>query len=199
MKRNLIIVALLFCIVLSSCIKTEVRPAKLKMQVIDAQGYTVYGASVYLYETSNDFYKDVNVVAQGTTDANGYVYFTDLSSRIGYYFYVQDGCQDNFNNVNHLSYTLEPNTVNAIAPIVVSSVGKIVVQSSSAYPYKILVDGQVYLDNLPAMKSATFYEMPAGTHTVKVIQLSGYIGLPNIEIFNNVTVECGATTIVNFP
>ena len=49
------------------------------------------------------------------------------------------------------------------------------------------------------MKSATFYEMPAGTHTVEVIQFSGYIGLPNDEIFNNVTVKCGASTIVSFP
>ena len=199
MKRNLIIITLLFCTALSSCIKTEVIPTQLKMQVIDGQGYTVPGASVYLYATNNDFYKDINVVAKGTTDANGYIYFTNLSTQVDYYFYVQDGCQDNFNNVNHLSYTLEPNTVNAIEPVVVSSVGNIVVQSSSSYPYKILIDGQVYLDNLPAMKSATFYEMPAGTHTVEVIQFSGYIGLPNDEIFNNVTVKCGASTIVSFP
>ena len=128
---------------------------------------------MFLYESKADFEADVNVVAKGTTDANGLIYFSNVSTQINYYFYVQDACQDNFNDINHLSYTLEPNAVNAIEPIIISSVGNIVVQSNSFYPFKVLVDGQVAVSNLPAMTKTTLYEIPAGTHTVEVIQLSG--------------------------
>ena len=199
MKRNIFLIVVLICIGLSSCTKIEVVPTQLKMQVINEQGYSVSGANVYLYANQTDFYKDKNVVASGLTDANGFVYFTNLSPQYNYYFYVQDGCLDNFNNIIHVPYSLEPNAVNSIQPVLISSVGSIKVQNNSIFPFKILVDSEVYLDNLPAMSNTTFYEIPAGTHTVEVIQLSGYVGLPIDEIFNNVTVKCGATTVISFP
>ena len=198
MKKIYSVVILSLVVLFNSCIKVDVTPTQLKMQVIDNQGYVAPGATVYLYQTESDFVSGNNLVTKGTTDANGYIYFTNLSTQIDYYFFVQYGCQDNYNNFNHLSSYLDANAVNSIGQVAVSSVGSIKVISNSFYPFKVLVDNQIYVSSLASNTNATFDEMPAGTHTVEVIQLSGYTGLPKDLIFP-ITVKCGATTVVSFP
>lgn len=182
-----------------SCIKTIDTPAPTSMQILvqDNLGYPLPGASVTLFGSESDFYNNVNPIATSYTDANGYLYFTNLSPII-YYYYVQYGCKDNFNGNTHLYEPLVPYSLNTYSPITLSSVGQIKVESNSFYPYQVLLDGVVVVNNLPSQSTATINEIPAGNHSLEVIQLSGYNGSPNYEFFN-VVVTCGDRTIVTFP
>ena len=132
---------------LNSCIKTSTAPTELKIQVVDNQGYPFPNATVYMYETKSDFLNNKNIVLKTTTDANGYLYVTDLSP-LAYYLYVVSDCYDDFNTNYQLPYALLPNTLNVYDPIVLSSVGQIVVQSNSNYPYQIELDGNIVSSSL---------------------------------------------------
>ena len=182
---------------LNSCIKTSTAPTELKIQVVDNQGYPFPNATVYMYETKSDFLNNKNIVLKTTTDANGYLYVTDLSP-LAYYLYVVSDCYDDFNTNYQLPYALLPNTLNVYDPIVLSSVGQIVVQSNSNYPYQIELDGNIVSSSLASGQYITIHEVPAGNHTVRVIQLSGYYPVPLDESFS-VNVTCGNTSQVLFP
>jgi len=184
---------------LQSCIKTIDTPAPTSMKILvqDNQGYPLPGASVTLFGSESDFYNNINPLGSFVTDANGYLYITNLSPVI-YYYYIQYGCLDNFNGNTHLYDPLVPYCVNTYSPITLSPVGQIKVESNSYYPYQVLLDGVVVVNSLPAQSTATINEISAGNHSIEVVQLSGYNGNPNYEYFN-VVVTCGDQSIVNFP
>mgnify|MGYP002777954061 CR=1 FL=1 len=91
MKINHITFAFCAFILLSSfqLIKTS-----LNVTVRDETGNTVAGASVFLYEKQEDYEKEVNPVALGTTDAKGYVKIKDLKN-IPYFVIVRKDDKDN--------------------------------------------------------------------------------------------------------
>ena len=57
------------------------------------------------------------------------------------------------------------------------------------------LDGAVVLSSLQGSIASKIDEVPAGEHTIEVVQLNG----PNDIIISNVDVVCGTTTVVNFP
>jgi hypothetical protein len=66
----------------------------LNVTVRDENGNTVEAATVQLFENEDDYTKEQNVAAQGTTDAKGYVKIKDLKS-IPYFVIVRKGDKDN--------------------------------------------------------------------------------------------------------
>lgn len=66
----------------------------LHITVRDELGNIVEGASVQLFETEDDYLKEENVAAEGTTDKNGIVRLKDLKP-LAYYVIVRQGDKDN--------------------------------------------------------------------------------------------------------
>ena len=66
----------------------------LHITVRDDLGNIVEGANVQLFEAEEDYLKEVNVAAEGTTDKNGIVKFKDLKA-ISYYVIVRKDDKDN--------------------------------------------------------------------------------------------------------
>jgi len=193
---QLLLLSLIICS-FNACIKTTYYPTELKVRVEDAQGLPFSYATVYLYETKSDYLNNTNIVLKTTTDANGYLYVTDLSP-VAYYYYIESECYDNFNTSNRLPSALLPNTLNVYDPIVLTSVGQILVQNNANYPYEIDLDGTVVCSNLPAGQNVTIHEVPTGRHSISIYHLSNYDLFPyDGSITANVT--CGATTNVPFP
>lgn len=169
-------------------------PTQLKIKVVDDGGNPIAGASVTLYRSKADFINNTNPVATTVTDAHGYMFFSNLSP-ISYYYYIQDDCLDNYNGNTHLSEALSPNVLNTYDPITISSVGIIKLINNSSDPYEVKLDGAVVLSSLQGSIASKIDEVPAGAHTIEVVQLNG----PNDIIISNVDVICGTTTVVNFP
>ena len=66
----------------------------LTLTVRDEVGNLVEGASVKLFETKDDYLKEVNVAAETTTDAKGIAKFKGLKP-VAYYIIVRKGDKDN--------------------------------------------------------------------------------------------------------
>ena len=66
----------------------------LTLTVRDEVGNLVEGASVKLFETKDDYLKEVNVAAETTSDAKGIAKFKGLKP-IAYYIIVRKGDKDN--------------------------------------------------------------------------------------------------------
>jgi hypothetical protein len=66
----------------------------LHITVRDDLGNIVEGATVQLFETEDDYNKEENVVAEGTTDKYGIVKFKDLKA-IAYYVIIRKDDKDN--------------------------------------------------------------------------------------------------------
>lgn len=198
MKRILQIMLLAiiaFCF--NSCIKTANTPTDLKVRVIDEQGLPFQNAVVYLYETQYDYLHNTNLVLKTNTDNNGYLYVTDLAP-VAYYYFIESDCYDNYNTTQQLPTALIPNTLNVYEPIVLSSVGQLLIQNNTFYPYGIYLDGAVVCSTLPAGQNVTIHEVPTGRHIVRIAHQSVYDTNP-LDGSNTYTVSCGATTTVTFP
>lgn len=66
----------------------------LHITVRDELGNIVEDATVQLFETEDDYLKEENIVAEGTTDKNGIVKLKDLKA-IAYYVIVRKDDKDN--------------------------------------------------------------------------------------------------------
>ncbi|MDR1793430.1 MAG: hypothetical protein LBR36_08360 [Bacteroidales bacterium] len=75
--------------------------------------------------------------------------------------------------------------------------GSIKVVSTSSNPYEIYLDG-VYKFDLAGGANRTISNVSTGTHTVRVLQISGYILYPTDKTYN-VTVQSGYIHTVTFP
>jgi hypothetical protein len=79
------------------CITLAFRPpfkTSLTLTVRDEIGNVVEGASVKLFETKDDYLKEVNVAAETTTDAKGIAKFKGLKP-VAYFIIVRKGDKDN--------------------------------------------------------------------------------------------------------
>lgn len=191
------IIVCTFFLFFSSCIKTSTIPTQLQIQVVDEQGYAISGAKVSLYKSEQDFLNDKNLIGTTYTDENGYLYFSNLSP-IVYYYYVQSGCKDNFNTTYYLSQPLTANKLNEFSFITLKVSGKISVANSSQFPYDVYVDNILKYSSQPANTTLDITEVSGGSHTVKVIQVSGYSTIPINETFT-VNVSCGVSPTVTYP
>lgn len=72
----------------------QIIKTTLHITVRDDLGNTVEGATVQLFETEDDYLKETNIAAEGTTDKNGIVKLKDLKA-ISYFVIVRKDDKDN--------------------------------------------------------------------------------------------------------
>ena len=178
---------------------TVYNPTQLKFQVINTSGTPQVGATVTLYNNVTDYNNKTNPVITSTTDASGYFLASRLSS-VAYYYRITNGCLDNYgsSSTHNLSTALTLHTLNSYNAIVINGKGSIYLSSTSSNPYEVWVDGNVQLSSMAGGSNYTINEVPLGNHSVRVLQLSGYIFTATDETFT-ATVTCGSTTTVTFP
>ena len=178
---------------------TVYNPTQLKFQVINTSGTPQVGATVTLYNNVTDYNNKTNPVISSTTDASGYFLASRIPS-VAYYYRITNGCLDNYgsSSTNHLSTALTLHTLNSYNAIVINGKGSVYLSSTSTNPYEVWLDGNVQLSSMSGGSTYTINEVPVGSHSVRVLQLSGYILTATDETFT-VNVTCGNTSTVTFP
>jgi hypothetical protein len=199
MKKRYLSFALLVFIL--SCSKTGIQPTSLQITVRDNTGNIASGASVYLFASNTDLN---NYVESGnsssslgvqTTDLSGNVTFTNLTGT-QYYFYATSGCENNVNGTTGIS-TLIPNTKNLIN-CSIESTGTLKLVSTSSNPYEVYVNGVIAISSMAGGTTQYVIDVPTGSYSIQVIQLSGYLVTPTNETFTG-NVTCGSTLVTTFP
>ena len=179
---------------------TVFNPTQLKFQVINTSGTPQVGATVTLYNNVTDYNNKTNPVLSSITDASGYFLGSRLPS-VAYYYRITNGCLDNYgsSSTNRISTALTLHTLNSYNAIVINGKGSIYLTSTSTNPYEVWVDGNVQYSSMAGGSTHTINEVPLGSHTVRVLQLSGnYVFPPTDETFT-VNITCGNTSNVTFP
>jgi hypothetical protein len=82
-------------ILLVAMLSFQLIKTQLHITVRDDLGNTVAGSTVRLFEKEDDYNKEENAVAEGTTDEKGIVKFKDLND-ISYFVLVEKGDKNNF-------------------------------------------------------------------------------------------------------
>jgi hypothetical protein len=88
----------------------------LHITVRDELGNITEGATVQLFETEDDYLKEENVVAEGTSDKNGIVKLKDLKP-IAYYVIVRKDDKDNSGGGERTA-ELEPKRINKVTIVI---------------------------------------------------------------------------------
>ena len=171
-------------------------PTSLTINVTNNLGVAAVGASVNLYSSLTDLNNSTNMVSSASTYANGKVVFSNNMAAIKYYWWVSLGCQNNSSGINSSSSPLTANTNNNFS-IQLSQTGTLKMSSTSSNPYGLYING-TFVENISAYGTKWYYNIPTGTLTVRVLQLSGYIITPTDETFHP-SITCGNTSTVVFP
>jgi len=204
MKKNVKSIIALICVgfALMSCSKTDTTPAAaptvMALHCVDGSGNPVQGASVTLYNNSTDWLNTANAAYTGTTDANGNVSFSGVSSQV-YYFWCLNAtsCLANL-SAQVTQSALTANVTNNFT-VVLTAYGKLSVTNTSASdptgytgPYEIKVNGNVWQNSLAAGANATEL-LPVGNITVEAIQLSGYTFSATDSTYSLTISQCNVT------
>ena len=195
----LLIAATFFTTFFSSCTKEEEvkpDPTRLQITVRDELGNAVSGTTVKLYASQADWENETNQVGSTqVSDASGNVTFSDLSN-IKYYWFAEKDCKNNYHGSAMVVNPLTSNTTTTVNTVL-SSTGTILLQNTSTNPYTIFIDGEEILD-LNGKTSQYIYYVASGSHSIRVLQKSGYAVYPTDETYTG-TITCGATLSVTFP
>ncbi len=167
----------------------------LKITITNNQGQTASGTTVYLYASESDWRADNNRKGTAITDGYGIAIFSGLSA-IRYYWFAERGCENNSFGTAYTVNALAANKVNTTSSTIAGT-GSIKLVNSSINPYKIFINGQEYIDMVGGTNKIIQYAAIA-THTLRVLQISGYALYPTDKNYS-VPVSCRATTTVTFP
>lgn len=170
------------------------QPTIITINVKDEVGNPVPYSSIKLYTNQTDFNNDSAITSYPyTTDANGT--YSTTASAVTYYWRIKNDCQSNLFKANHSAAPLTANH-NNVFTAVIGKIANINLTSTSSNPYDIYLDGILTLNmNGGTSKSIT---VPIGTHTVRVLQKSGYLVSPTDKT-STVTVGCNLNYSVTFP
>jgi hypothetical protein len=113
MKPLNVIVLLILFVAASSF---QIIKTSLNVTVRDETGNTVEGATVQIFESEEDYTKEVNIAAQGTTDKKGYLKLKELKS-IPYYVIVRKDDKDNSGG-GEKTEKLEAKKINKITVVI---------------------------------------------------------------------------------
>ena len=201
MKKILFIATICFgLLTINACKKSEPpappQPTSLELNLKDALGNPVSGASVELYSSLIDWNNSTNQVGSTQiSSASGKVSFTNLQS-INYYFHAEKGCTDNVNGATNTASPLTANIIN-VSTIVLSSTGTLKFINTSSNPYRVYINGTIAFDMNGGTTASVDYK-PIGLYTLRVLQLSGYLISPTDRTYTG-TLSCGATLQTTFP
>jgi hypothetical protein len=197
MKKIALLMTGIICLV-CSCKKsgtTSPPTTSLQITVTDNLGNTVQGALVALYSSESDFNNDVNRVNLQTTDSKGIVTFSNLQA-IKYYWFAQNGCRNNIFGSVMTTNPITANIKNTVTTIL-QSTGVLKFVNTSTNPYHVYVNNQLYTDLAGGATKSTEFAL-AGSYTIRVVQISGYIVSPTDKTYTG-TLSCGGTLTTTFP
>ena len=193
---NLLGLLLVLFISITSCKKDNPPPTTLEIKLVDNVGNPVSGASVNLYNTLSDFENNSNVISSKTSDVDGKVTFTDLNSKV-YYWFASIGCLNNYNGAGFTATPLTANTNNSVT-CVLTSTGTLIFTNNSSDPYQVYNNGTLMFVANPGT-TYTYNYKPTANYIIRVVQVSGYVFTPTDLTFDQVTLTCGQTITFNFP
>ena len=104
-----------FCLIFVMVSFHPIR-TQIVVTVLDEVGNPVEGAKVTLYETEEDYTKEVNPAAEGITEIKGVIRIKDLKP-ISYYVIVRKGDKDNSGGGEQTG-KLEGNRINKVTIII---------------------------------------------------------------------------------
>jgi len=167
----------------------------LQLTMTDSLGNKITGAAVALYSSSADWANRANPVATAVTDAGGIVNFDSLQA-IPYFWYASLDCRNNSTGIYTTNVPLTLNKTTTITTVLYEK-GKIQFVNNSADPYQIYVNGILVLTQNGHVTSG-IDNMPIGSYSVRVLQVSGYTTTPKDETFTG-SITCGSTLTITFP
>lgn len=199
MKSNRLLVALICCIMIVGCKKSNDGPksTNLKFTVKDENGASVYNASVRLFQSQNDLTNVTNQVGSTAyTDQSGNVTIPNVSA-IQYYWLVQNGCKNNLTGSVTSSTALTSGITNT-ADVTIKPLGALKFINGSTNPYNVYVNGTLAITNMAGGSTMYIYAVTPGSYTLRVIQQSGYVLTPTDKSYTG-TVTCGSMLTTTFP
>ena len=114
--------AIVFCLILfTGCTEKEyvyldVAP-QLEIIVEDQSANIIEGATVKLYNSSEDFYENNNPLQTKVTNQSGKALFKDLDETV-YYFYIEKGEMNNYYEVVTFARPLRKNEIKTLVSII---------------------------------------------------------------------------------
>lgn len=210
MKKILILLSLV--LVFASCSKDEddsnsvnsttspletksSTPTSVEFTIKNELGNAVPGANVSLFSSQSDWENNVNKRYTTTADAQGKCTISNLST-LRYYWYVESGCLNNYNNANTTTTLLKENSINQIF-VIVSPTGTIKLINNSNNSYRVYLNDSNCCDMLGKTTKYLSHKT-IGAYIVKVVQLDGYLFYPTEKIYNS-NLSSGDTLTVSFP
>lgn len=204
MKKHILLVAVFAAALLfNSCKKDDddnssnptVTPTTIELTINDESG-AVPGASVKLYSSETDLNNQTNQIGEAeTSNASGVVSFGDLNN-IQYYWFAEKDCQNNVNGIVSSSTAITANATNTYT-IDLTPIGTMKLVSTSSNPYEVFINN-VKVFNMDGGTTQTIENVPTGSYSVRVLQISGYVFSPTDNTYSE-NVNCGQTTTVTFP
>ncbi len=167
----------------------------LQLTMTDSIGNKIAGATVALYSSSADWASRTNAVATANTDAGGIVTFDSLSA-IPYFWYASMDCRNNSTGIYTTNVPLIANKTTTITTVLYEK-GKIQLVNNSADPYQIYINGILVLTQNGHVSSG-IDNMPVGSYSVRVLQVSGYTTSPTDKTYTG-SITCGSTLTITFP
>lgn len=199
LKRYLLTLVLITLVATFQSFKkedTSPPPTQIEFSVKDNLGNSVSGATVKLYTSEKDFRAQSNQFGETHfADASGKVTVTGLSN-IRYYWFVEKECKNNF----YGGVTSESNIAlnkTTTMDVILNPTGTLKFVSNSTNPYKIFING-TEIGQLEGNATDYAYYTPAGSYSIRVLQVSGYVVTPTDKTYTG-TVSCGTTLTTTFP
>ena len=113
-SRNTLLPILVILLIMASAF--QLIKTQISITIRNELGNTEQGVTVQLFETEEDYNKEQNVVAEGTTDAKGIVKFKELKA-ISYFVIARKDDKDNSGGGERTG-KLEANRVNKVNIII---------------------------------------------------------------------------------
>lgn len=167
----------------------------LKINVTDNFSLPAAGATINLYSSQAGWLNQTGLIRSATSDGSGSATITGLSPAV-YYWRITKGCLTNENGTI-TSNALTANITNTVT-VMLQNVGTLKLVNTSTDSYKVYVNGVLTINSMPGNMIQLLTNAPIGSYTIRVVQLSGYIGIPRDETFTG-TLVCGGTLSTTFP
>lgn len=183
-------------VLLTNCSKDKTSDTSLSIIIKESVTDRVAGATVKLYTSEDAMNTQSSAVATAVTDANGVAKFTNLSNNIYYYWSAQLSCKNN-TFLQKVTPELLAKDKNNIVDGYIQGIGSLTFTNTSANPYQVFVNGASVISSQAGGSTKTI-SYPAGSCTVRVLQLSGYVLYPTDQSYAG-TLSCGGSLTTTFP
>ena len=171
------------------------QPTQLELTVLNTVGNKVSGAEVTLYDSETNYDNSTSPISTKTTDANGKVVFSDLST-IKYYWHIEKECDNNAQGAITTTTSLTANVTNTLNVVISPKPNSITLSSYEDESYYYYVNGS-YIGTIGAYGYEVLTNLSAGTYNVEfkevdyVFSQTTYSGSTYVSCGDNKTLTFG--------